>query len=236
MSSRNLQKLVKTVRDNLGWAVTEKTHEMPDIRVVSYPYEKSHLILLPAESEGDLDLLQYLHELGRATFAETIHPVFAGVYFFSNHNHKKLLLPAVPALSAATDWFVGHWLLDLCPAPAKKALKEHAELAEEILGEDDPPPADLFLQISKVIAQAIHYLGSPVDCGGLLKEAVAAFHSVPPDQPSADACKTLVNRLMPTYTHHRVRVVDDGDYGIWEVSVLDRSPESDISYAGLQAN
>lgn len=139
----------------------------------------------------------------------------------------------IPALNAASDWFIGHWQMGLSPEETRKQLKENIALAEEVLAAPQLPPLEIILDASLLIAEAIHYLEEPIECGGVLKNVVDAFLSVPPDKPSVDTCILLVNRLMATYTDHRARLTAEDGYHVWEVYLPgEASTESSPAAAG----
>jgi len=217
MHSKNLKSLIKKVRNQLDWPLLEQSHESPVIRIVSYPRSKSHVILKPDKLHNRSSDLDYLHELGHATFCEKIHPVFSATSQFAPQDNRRDYLVVIPALNTACDWFIGHWQLEVAPQAARKQLQESLPLAEEVLGEPRIPPVEIVLDASLLIAQAIHYLDEPIDCGGVLKVAVDAFLSVPPEKPTAENCVLLVNRLMATYTDQRARLLHDGEFHVWEV-------------------
>lgn len=217
MKTKLLKSVIKKVRADLDWPILEQPNEMPVIRIVSYPRTKSHVILQPDKLHNRSSDLDYLHELGHATFCEKIHPVFSATSQFAPQENKREYLAVIPALNTACDWFIGHWQLEVAPQASRKQLQESLPVAEEILGEPRIPPVEIVLDASLLIAQAIHYLEEPIDCGGVLKVAVDAFLSVPPEKPTAENCVLLVNLLMATYTEQRARLVHDGEFHVWEV-------------------
>jgi hypothetical protein len=218
MKQNDLQKSIKRVRNELTWPVSEKDNEQPVVRILSNPKIKSHVILIPDPEKNEGTDLDFLHELGHATLCEKIHPVFSGnSYFSAPEDNKRLFLMVIPALNVATDWFIGDWLIGIAPEQMRAHLQATLKSAEEILQHEKLPPVDIILDASLVIAQAIHYLKEPIDCGGVLQTAVDAFLSTPPDKPSYEACCTLVNTLMSTYTEQRARQIFDGEFDVWEV-------------------
>jgi hypothetical protein len=59
----------------------------------------------------------------------------------------------------------------------------------------------------------------------VLKTVVDAFLSVSPENPDAENCVALVNRLMATYTNYRARLVLDDGYHVWDVYLTDTAPD-----------
>lgn len=217
MKQRSLKVLIKKALNELEWPRLEQQHEAPNIRIASYPKSKSHVILMPEPDKNESTDLDYLHEVGHATLCERVHPVFAANILYAPLMRKREFLPVVPALTSAADWFVGHWQYELAPELARKQLQQTLPLAEEMLAAQELPPLEIILACSMVVAQAVHYLDEPIDCGGVLKSAVDAFLAAPPEQPSLDACAALTNRLLETYAEERVRFNDAGELSAWEV-------------------
>ncbi len=233
MKSKSLKSLLKKVRRDLDWPVLERDHDASLIQIISYAHNKSHVILMPDKLLNRSSDLDYLHELGHATYCEKIHPLFATNIQFAPEENKRQFQQLIPALNAACDWFVGHWQMEIAPENMRKQLKEILPVAENVLGSSELPPLDVILDASMIIAQAIRYLDEPIDCGGVLKVAVDAFLSVPPDKPSIDRCVLLINRLLSTYTVQRVRFVDTGESNSWEVYLSDETTGLDDANAAL---
>jgi len=217
MKNPSLQSSINKVRNDLSWPFIEQPNEVPVIRITSDPQSRTHVILIPDKLKRQSSDLDYLHELGHATLCEQIHPVFAANAQFATQENKRQFLVMLPALNAACDWFIYDWQLQIAPQAARDQILENMPLAEEILGESTLPPLEIILDAALLIAQGIHYLQEPIECGGVLKVAVDAFLSVTPEKPSAENCALLVNRLMATYTDQRARLVNDGAYSVWEV-------------------
>ena len=138
----------------------------------------------------------------------------------------------IPALNVACDWFIDYWQMELTPEEMLEELRESLPEAEEILGESELPPLEIVLDASLIISQGIHYLKEPIVCEGVLKVAVDAFLSVPPDKPSAENCVLLVNRLMATYTENRARLVQDGESCAWELCQPDEEATPSVAPSG----
>jgi len=209
--------IIKRVRKELTWPQLEREHAVPALRITSNPKDQSHIILLPA-GESISSELDYLHELGHALFCERFHPIFAENAYITAETDKRRFALALPAINAALDWFICHWMIEVAPAEAKAQIAEHLPLAEEVLQNSQSPPPEPFMDVALTIAQAISYLDEPIDCGGVLKIAVDAFLAVPAAEPSSDACVGLANSLLATYTPLRVTLVRDDAFYLWDVS------------------
>ena len=218
MKPKSLKNLIKEVRGNLEWPVLEQPHDLPVLRIVSYPRTKSHVVLVPGKGiEKRSTDLDYLHELGHATLCEKAHPVFSASSHFASQESERHFLVLVPALNVALDWFIAHWQMELSPEITRKQMQKGLELSEEVLAMEQLPPLEIILDAAGVIAQSIHFLGEPIECDGVLQTAVDAFLALPPDQPSAENCVLLVNLLMATYTDYRARLLHEGELFTWEI-------------------
>jgi len=215
--TESLKGLIKRVRGDLAWPVIEQPHELSAIRVVSYPRTESHVVLFPDKQHQKSTDLDYLHELGHATLCERVHPVFSASSHFASRESVHHFLMLVPALNAALDWYICSWQMGLSPQLTRKQIRQGLKTAEEVLGLAELPPLEIILDAAGVIAQNIHFLEEPIECDGVLQTAVDAFLAMPPEQPSAESCVLLVNRLMATYTHYRTRLLQEGKLFTWEV-------------------
>jgi len=217
MTRTPLQEAIVKIRGQLEWPVIERSHDQPVVRIASQINDRSHLILQPGGDQAISSELDYLHELGHATFCERVHPAFAGNAYFTAETDKRKFLAAVPALTAAQDWFIGHWMMEMAPDATLEQMRESLAVAEEVVGRATPPAPDSFLDASLLIAQSIRYLEEPIDCGGILKTAVDAFLDVPPEKPAVEALIHLINSLMLLYTLQQVRLTCNDGYHLWEV-------------------
>ncbi len=225
MKKKSIKSLIHKVRSDLDWPILERSSAAPVIRVISDIRNRSHFIFIPDTEHDKGSDLDYLHELGHATLCEKVDPLFATNGQFPELENKRQFLPLLPALGAACDWFVCHWQQVLSPEESHTQIKENMPVVEEVLGKPNLPPIEIILDASLLIAQAILYLDEPIDCDGVLKEIVDAFLSVPPENPSAENCILLVNRLMAAYTDQRARLIPDGDFLVWNVYQPAEDPE-----------
>ena len=226
MKTKKLKNLVKKAKGELVWTVREVAQESEQLRIFSDPMDKTHTIYLPSSSEnGPVHELLYLHELGHALLCERVHPFFASG--FPIVGLEKEQLPAVgPLLSAASDWFVGHWLMEFCPELALAELQDEYEATAEMMAKGETPGLDKFFVAVLITAQSIKYLKATVQCSGFLDSAVQAFLAVSPDIPSASKLVDLINRLLSLGAPYRCRQVNSQGQ---EVMEFFRSSDSSIS-------
>jgi hypothetical protein len=212
----SLKKIIQKVTKELDWPLLEREHDIPAIRITSNPKDRSHILLLPT-GESISSQLDHLHELGHALFCERVHPIFAENAYITSDTDKRKFSQALPAINAALDWFICHWMTEVAPDESKAQIAESLPIAEKALQSPAAPPPEPFMDVVLTIALAINYLDEPIDCGGVLKIAVDAFLAVPPGKPSSDACVALANSLLATYTDLRVTLVKDEDFSVWKV-------------------
>ena len=210
MKTKKLKNLVKKAKDELSWLVLEESQESGPLRIFSDPGTRTHTLFLPAEpsDKGPLQELTCLHELGHALLCERVHPFFSSGFPVTGLDEK--LLPAVtPTLSAASDWFVGQWMMEFCHDVAMAELKKEYEATAEVMtglmDKGETPSMDRFFVAVLIIAQSIQYLKTPVQCSGFLDAAVQAFLAVPPERPSAAKMIDLINRLLSLGAPYRCR-------------------------------
>jgi len=228
MKRTKMDKIIDGVRTELDWPTLDSAHDQPFIRIISNPKDRSHIIYLPAGAEIMSADLDYLHEFGHALFCERVHPIFAANAYFSQQTNKRDFQTIAPALSAAVDWFLSHWMVQKAPLKVKDQWRENLTLAEELLQNSSVPPFEVFLDTALAIAQAIHFLHEPIDCGGVLQDAVQAMLDTPPDQPSAEACVSLVNKFLASATPKRARLINDGEFDLWELYLPDEAHQETV--------
>lgn len=224
MKRQSTKSLLKKVFSDLDWPILESATDMPTIRIVSDQQHKSHFMYVPKRDLDKSSHLDYLHELGHATLCERVHPVFASNGQFPLLANKKRFLQMLPALGSASDWFVCHWQRGLLPQQMDAVIRESLPTVEEILAQKELPPVEIILDAAFLIAQAVHYLDEPLECGGVLKDLVDAFLSVPPDAPSADRLQLLVNKIMASYTQERVQLVPEDGRLVWDLVEPETAP------------
>ncbi len=215
MNTETLRQLISRARADLAWPVREEPRPFGVYSVSSDSRNQEHGIFMSSNDAAWTPgkALAFLHELGHALLCERVHPVFA-TYFPVSGIDDADFAEVAPALNAASDWFVGHWLMEFCPDVATDDLRQEYEATVEALGKEQTPTPEDFYVAALVVAQAIRYLDEPVDCGGILGEAVAAFLAVPPGEPSAHGVLFLANRLLAFSTQWRCRLADEGGEGV----------------------
>ncbi len=209
MKTKKLKNLVKKAKNELSWPTREEVKKLEAVHIFSDPMARTHTIYHPENlpDEGPIQELLYLHELGHAILCERVHPFFSSG--FPVDGLDKKLMPAVtPLLNVASDWFVGHWMMEFCQDVAMEELKKEYEATAEMMNKGETPSFDKFFVAVLIIAQSIKYLKAPVECSGLLDSAVQAFLEVPPEKPSLRKFEDLINALLSLGTNLHCRHVN----------------------------
>jgi len=216
MKTKKLKNLVKKARGELSWPALEIV-QAGQLRIFSDPIGRNHTFYLPSPppEKDPVHERLYLHELGHALLCERAHPFFASGFPIVGLD-EELLPAAVPVLSAASDWFVGHWLMEFCPELALAELQDEYEATAEMMANGETPSLDRFFVAVLITAQSIKYLKAKVACTGFLDAAVQAFLAVPPDNPSAGKLVELVNRLLALGAPYRCRQVNSQGQEVME--------------------
>jgi len=217
MKRQSTKSLLKKVLSDLDWPILESATEMPMVRIVSDQKHRSHFMYVPKQDLDKSSDLDYLHELGHATLCERVHPVFASNSQFPLLANKKQFMQMLPAVGSASDWFVCHWQRGLLPKQMDAVIRESLPTVEEILAQNELPPVEIILDAAFLIAQAVHYLDEPLECGGVLNDLVGAFLSVPPEAPSADGLQLLVNKIMASYSQERAQLTPEAGHLVWDL-------------------
>jgi len=209
MKTKKLKNLVKKARNELSWPVQEVEQASGPLRIFTDTVARIHTIFLPSAppEQGPAQEILYLHELGHALLCERVHPFFAGGFPITGLD--KGLVPAVtPVLNAASDWFVGQWMMEFCHDVAIAELEKEYEATAEMMGKGETPSVDKFFVAVLITAQSIKYLKAPVECSGFLDSAVKAFLAVPPEKPTLRKIEDLINSLLSLGAPFRCRHVN----------------------------
>jgi len=217
MKTKTLKNLVNKARGEFVWAVREVAMESGPVQIFSDPMNKSHTIYLPTpppENNPKHELV-YLHALGHALLCERIHPFFASGFPIAGLE-KEQLLAVGPMLSTASDWFVGHWLMEFCPELATAELHDEYEATAEMMARGETPNLDRFFVAVLIAAQSIKYLKTPINCSGFLEASVQTFLAVSPDTPSVEKLITLINGLLALGAPYRCRLMNNQGQDVLE--------------------
>jgi len=218
MKTKKLKNLIKKAKDELSWDTRELAQESGPMRIFSDPVAKTHTIFLPSApaEEGPVQELLYLHELGHALLCERVHPFFSSVFPIAGLDDKRQVPAVSPVLCVASDWFVGHWMMEFCPDVAIDELKKEYQATAVMMEKGETRSIDKFFVAVLITAQSVKYLKAPVECSGFLDSAVKAFLAVPPEKPSLQKIENLINSLLSLGSPFQCRHVSDGGQDVME--------------------
>jgi hypothetical protein len=170
------------------------------LEVFSDPEHQVHTLYYP--EYGSPTLIEVLRNLGHATLAEQVHPVFGGAVFEPIEEHHQTL---AAVFRASSLWFAQGWLMGVIP---RKARLDLAMMLSRPKGQSDG------LHLSLLLAEGIHWLGRDLRRGE--GGQVDAFLSVPPEKPSLEGYMRLANLLLAPSGLHAA-LTDEGSWFISEI-------------------
>jgi len=217
MQTNELKNLLKKAKGEIPWATQEVGQPSGPLRIFSDPVVRLHTIFLPVvpPEEGPSQELAYLHELGHALLCERVHPFFSSGFPIAGLE-KGQVQAVAPVLYTASDWFVGHWMMEFCHDLAMDELKKEYEATAEMMGKGEPDSVEKFFVAVLIIAQSLKYLKVEVDCSGFLGSSVQAFLAVPPEKPSRENLELLVNKLLSLGAPYQCRHSQSEGYDVLE--------------------
>jgi hypothetical protein len=222
MKTKKLKNLVKKAKEELTWQILEEKQASGPLRIFSDSAARTHTIFQSAEPpEGDQYYeLSYLHELGHALLCERVHQFFSSGFPVMGLDTQ--LFPAVsPVLNTASDWFVGHWMMDFCHDVAMEELQKEFEATAEMMRKAETPDMEKFFVSVLIIAQSKKYLKAQVECSGFLDTVVQAFLAVPPEKPSLGNIEVLINSILSLGTPYQCRHRDSEGQDVMEFYRVD---------------
>ncbi|MGB9660599.1 MAG: hypothetical protein ACPL5F_01100, partial [Moorellaceae bacterium] len=150
--------------------------------------------------------------------AETAHHLF-GTHRFSKSVPKKTREAVGRVCDAATGWFSEYKVFRLAPEVARLEIENSVTLAEGLPLDSMLGHGYSLLIRASVAAQAVGYLGLPVEVPPELKGLVGAFLAVPPGEPTLENLRILGNLLLAALGEPYKLVVVEGEDGleVWSV-------------------
>jgi hypothetical protein len=207
MKPENIPEIIKEVKSMLHWKIRHEK-EGDTLHITSNPEVQVHIIHLPAvrTPAGDVQLIEYLHELGHAWLAEKRGPVFAVHKFRCIGRAFKDVYPILEGPVKATgDWFADDLLMQWAPVSARAQIAEYLDPIWGAVASGLKMDAFLLITSAFVIAQGVQYLPKRPRIPGKLKSLVDEFLSVSPAQPCTDNYSSLLNGLLKPFSNLRAR-------------------------------
>lgn len=202
----NLEQVIGATRLRIAWTLREKVGD-GGFAVRSDPERREHVIHWPRPGAFEPPrYLEYLHELVHARLAEEAHPLFSGPCFAPGSD-EALKDAALPVFQAASDWFVEHEVVRLCPERKKPELAaQHDAVLRCLRGGGSLDPASAACA-ALIAAKASAHLGREPGFTGLLADIAQAYLRTPAHKPSLFSLSALTNRLLSQLLNARARIV-----------------------------
>ena len=194
-----IRELIRQTKGNLKWPV-RGLRSGQGLEVFSDPIDQGHTLYFPLN--GSVTHIEVLRNLGHATLAEQVHPVFGGAVFEPIEDRHETL---AAVFRVTSQWFGEAWLMGVIPKEAR------LDLAMQLAKPDDQ--MDMF-HLSLLLAEGIHWLGLDLRRGD--QGEMDAFLSVPPEKPSLEAYMRLANLLLAPSCLHAA-LTDEGSWFISEI-------------------
>jgi hypothetical protein len=195
----SIRDLIRQTKASLKWPVRVLRGEQ-GLEVFSDPKAQIHTLYFPRD--GSATLIEVLRNLGHATLAEKVHPVFGGALIEECQAHQGTLGSVFKATSL---WFAQNWLMGVIPNEAR------LDLAMRLSKPDCQK--DRF-HLSLLVAEGIHCLGRDLRRGD--RGLVEAFLLAPPERPSLEGYMRLANLLLAPSGLHAA-LTDEGSWFISEI-------------------
>lgn len=204
--------LIQKIQSSLKWRVSTIQHETRHMEITSNPVEKTHTIYVPPPDAEWRDI-EYLHELGHAYLAETVHPLFSSAYFAKGTPDTLVQILTWPKRTA-DDWFVDDLLMQWCPDEERAEIEEHVDMAAMI---DEPDNPIWVFGAGLMFAQAIEYQVKHPPVPKSVIPIVDILRSIRPGSPSLRNLRGLTNRLVSLVTKHQLVVTNHNGIDVWKV-------------------
>ncbi|EMG37415.1 hypothetical protein PCS_01928 [Desulfocurvibacter africanus PCS] len=210
----NLEEIIRITRSKIAWPLRETLGD-GGFAVRSDPGRREHVIYWPRYGgDGAPHYLKYLHELVHARLAEKAHPLFSGPAFAPG-SHIVLVDAALPVFQAASDWFVEHEMVRLCPERKKPELAaQFGALLHGLRDGGSLDPAEAACA-ALLAAKAVAFLGREACLSGLLAELIQAYLRTPAHKPCLFTLRALTNRLLDPLFKARADIALAGGREVW---------------------
>ena len=205
-----------------SWPVEEEF--MRDgFEVTTDPIRKKHVLLWPREGSRDAPSFErYLHEMGHALLAETVHQQFSRP-FFVRGTPMDMRNTYGAVFDAALDWFVQELLMDVAPGIQGDDIDARFRQTAAILRENAALPGVSFIMDAGLaLASFQRFRGLQVETRGRLHAATEAFLRAVPDKPSLFTLQSLVRGLMEAFDMHTASLRRERGFEHWRIEPLRR--------------
>ncbi|MCB2216937.1 MAG: hypothetical protein KQH59_12785 [Desulfobulbaceae bacterium] len=211
---KNIETIRKKLIKSLKWKVIMHNNNDRFPEILSDEEKKVHEINIP---NNTLEI-DYLHEIVHAVFIEKYSILF-GTSVFAQNVSQSLYELVTPACRRATDWFVDQWLADNVPNEFLKDLENCLYGAsKKMLNLKDHGDYETILRCAYIFAQAKKYLNQDIEIKGIFKDAVEAFVSVDPSNPTVEKLQNVINNILACHTDYKVQfIIDESNVQCWKI-------------------
>jgi len=203
-----------------SWPVEEEF--MRDgFEVATDPVRKKHVVFWPREGSRDAPSFErYLHEVGHALLAETVHQQFSRP-FFVRGTTADLRNTYSAVFDAALDWFVQELLIGVAPGVQGDDIDARFRQTTAILRQNAAlPSVEFTMDAGLALASFERFRGLAVKTQGRLHSVVEAFLRAAPDKPSLFTLQSLVRRLMESFGMHTASLRREKGFEHWRIEPL----------------
>ena len=200
-----------------SWPVEEEYMHYA-FEVHTDPVRKTHVVHWPRESaHQEPSFERYLHEMGHALLAETVHQQFSRPAFLRNTD-PDLRETYLPLFDAALDWYVQALLLEIAPAQQGADLDARFRQTAHMLRQGAAlPSVEFVVDAGLALAAFQRFRGLEVETQGKLREVVQAFSRTPTDKPTLFGLQSLVRGIMGVFGMHTASLVSEKGFERWRI-------------------
>ena len=219
-TSDERRQAMETLQGRFRWPIEEEFMR-DSFEIVTEPARKAHVIYWPRESSGqEPPFTRYLHELGHALLAESVHPQFGRPCFVRSMD-PSLRLTYQALFDTALDWFVEGLLMEATPAFQGPDIDERFKQTAHMLRQGQALPSiEFVLDSGLALASFERYRGLEMETQGRLRDIQKAFLKTPPDKPSLFSLQSLVRSLLKVFGLHTATLVSERDFEHWRIDAL----------------
>ncbi len=222
-SADDRKQAMETLLSRFRWPVEEEFMR-DSFEILTDPAHKTHVIYWPRESSGqEPPFNRYLHELGHALLAESVHPQF-GKPSFVRSRDSNLCVTYQPLFDASLDWFVEQLLMEAAPGFQGPDIDARFKQTAHMLRQGQAlPSVEFVLDSGLALAAFQRYRGMETETHGKLREVQAAFLKTAPDKPSLFSLQSLVRMLLKVFGLHTATLVRERDFERWRIDVVKKA-------------
>jgi hypothetical protein len=220
LSQAQRAQILEALLARFSWPVEEE-YMRESFEVVTDPGREKHTVFWPRESlRAGPSFGRYLHEMGHALLAETVHPQFSRPAFAKGAD-PALANTYGPAMDAVLDWFVQGLLMEIAPGPQGADIDERFRTASAMLRRGEAPPSvEFVVDTALALASFQHFRGLDARVGGKLAVVAGAFLRTPPEKPTLFGLQSLTRSVVEAFERHTAALVREKGFTRWRIKPL----------------